>query len=364
MISNQMLQRTIDELKELANSELAILDLDGRVAVKTFTGKNISEKKVADFVASDEETKDVEGFKLFRVKEDSEDEYVLAVKGTGHGTQVVGRLARYQIETMLSVYKEKYDKDSFIHSLLLDNLLLVDIYDRSKKLHIESGLRRVAFIVQTQTASAQDDAMGTIKNIFAKDPDDFVISIDKQNIIVVKHLEDEEGYDNLESLATKMNMALKSDIGEEACISYGTIASDLKDVSKSYKEAKLALDVGKIFFENKKINAYIKLGIGRLIFQLPMPLCKLFMQEVFGDEALKELDEELLMTTNKFLECSLNVSETSRQLFIHRNTLVYRLDKIQKTTGLDLRQFDDAMTFKIALMVSKYINFVDGLEEN
>ena len=180
-----------------------------------------------------------------------------------------------------------------------------------------------------------------------------------QNIIVVKHV-DGDDYEELENIAKNMNMALKSDIEEEAYISYGTIVNDLKEISKSYKEAKLAIEVGKIFFENRKINAYTKLGIGRLIFQLPLPLCRLFIEEIFGNEALKELDEETLNTINKFLECSLNVSETSRQLFIHRNTLVYRLDKIQKTMGLDLRQFDDAITFKIALMVSKYMKYIEG----
>jgi len=353
-----MLQKTIDELKELSNSDMAVLDLDGKIAVKTFSGKNPNEKKVADFIASDLEIDDIEGYKMFKIKDDLEDEYVLAVKGTSNSARVIGRMARYQIETMLVAYKEKFDKDNFIRSLILDNLLLVDIYGRSKKLHIESEMKRVVFIIQTQTKN-QDDAIGTIRNIFAGSADDFVTAIDKKNLVVVKNVEDEADYDSLEQLARKMNMALKSDIGEEAYISYGTIVSDLKEISKSYKEAKLAIEVGKIFFEKQKINAYTRLGIGRLIFQLPLPLCKLFIEEIFGNEALNELDEETLNTINKFLECSLNVSETSRQLFIHRNTLVYRLDKIQKTMGLDLRQFDDAITFKIALMVSKYMNYVE-----
>lgn len=359
MISNQILQKTIDELKELSNSDMAVLDLDGKVAVRTFTGKALNEKKVVDFVASDLDIDDIEGYKVFKIKEDSENEYVLAVKGTSNSARIVGRMARYQIETLLVAYKERYDKDNFIRALILDNLLLVDIYGRSKKLHIESELRRVVFIVQTQTKN-QDDAIGTIRNIFAGSTDDFVTAIDKKNLIIVKHVDDDADYDSLEQIARKINMALKSDIEEEAYISYGTIVSDLKEISKSYKEAKLAIEVGKIFFEERKINAYTKLGIGRLIFQLPLPLCRLFIEEIFGSEALKDLDEETLNTINKFLECSLNVSETSRQLFIHRNTLVYRLDKIQKTMGLDLRQFDDAITFKIALMVSKYMKYIEG----
>ena len=166
MISNQMLQKTIDELKELSDSDMAVLDLDGKIAVKTFSGKHPSEKKVVDFIASDLEVADVEGYKLFRIREDMEDEYILAIKGTSNSAKIIGRMARYQIESMLVAYKEKYDKDNFIRSLLLDNLLLVDIYGRAKKLHIESELRRVVFIVQTQNKN-QDDAIGTIRNIFS-----------------------------------------------------------------------------------------------------------------------------------------------------------------------------------------------------
>ena len=145
-------------------------------------------------------------------------------------------------------------------------------------------------------------------------------------------------------------------------IAYGTIVNDIKEVSKSFKEAKLALDVGKIFYSDKKVIAYNRLGIGRLIYQLPMPLCKMFIKEIFDGKSPDEFDEETLSTINKFFENSLNVSETSRQLYIHRNTLVYRLDKLQKTTNLDLRVFDDAITFKIALMVVKYMKYMENMD--
>ena len=155
---------------------------------------------------------------------------------------------------------------------------------------------------------------------------------------------------------------LKAEGEENVRIAYGTIVNDIKEVSKSYKEAKLALDVGKIFFDEKEVIAYSALGIGRPIYQLPIPLCKMFIREIFEGKSPDEFDEETFTTINKFFENSLNVSETSRQLYIHRNTLVYRLDKLQKSTGLDLRVFEDAITFKIALMVVKYMKYMETLE--
>ena len=360
MISNQLLQKTLDEIKSIVNEDLAILDPDGKVAVRTFRDKDIDGKKVADFAASSREYKEIPDFQLFKVKDDSQLEYILAVRGSSSSTELIGRMAKYQIETMMLAYREKFDKDNFIKSLLMDNLMLVDIFDRSKKLHVEIEARRVAFLVELQKKN-QDDAIGTLKNMF-QDAADFVTALDKKTIVVVKQLDKKSGEDELDALARKMFNAIKSDVSDEPVIAYGTIVDDLKDVSKSFKEAKMAQEVGKIFFVDRKVNSYNRLGIGRLIYQLPMPLCRLFINEIFQDISLADFDAETIETINKFFENSLNVSETSRQLFIHRNTLVYRLDKIQKLTGLDLRVFDDAITFKIALMVSNYMQYVEGLD--
>ncbi len=360
MISIQLLQKTLEEIKSIVNEDLAVLNLNGEVAVRTFRDKVIDSKKVADFASSLREYKEIPDFQLFKIKEDSQLEYILAVRGSSSSTELIGRMAKYQIEMMMAAYREKFDKDNFIKSLLMDNLMLVDIFDRSKKLHVEIEAYRVSFLIEMMKKN-QDDAIGTLKSLFP-DPTDFVTALDKKNIVVVKQLDPKAGEDEMEALARKMFNAIKSDIGDEPVIAYGTIVDDLKEVSNSYKEAKMAQEVGKIFFADHKINSYNKLGIGRLIYQLPMPLCKLFISEIFKDVSLADFDEETIETINKFFENSLNVSETSRQLFIHRNTLVYRLDKIQKITGLDLRVFDDAITFKIALMVSRYMQYVEGLE--
>lgn len=358
MISNQLLQKTLDELKTISDKDMAVFRTDGHISAGTSEDIKVEEGKILDFFEAERDYKEIPDYQLFKVKDEGKDEYVLAVKGSSSGSELVGRMVKYQLEKMLAEYKDKFDKDNFIKSLLADNLLLVDIFDRSRRLHIEIEAQRVVFLVRLNKKN-QDDAIGVLKNMFS-DNADFVSALDRKRLVVVKQLGEKDS--NPEGIAKSILNTLKSDIGDDAKIAYGTVINDLKEVSASYKEAKMALDVGDIFFSDRAINPYDSLGIGRLIYQLPMPLCKLFINEIFKDISPLDLDEETIETINKFFENSLNVSETSRQLFIHRNTLVYRLDKIQKLTGLDLRVFDDAITFKIALMVSSYMQYVEGLD--
>ena len=258
-------------------------------------------------------------------------------------------------------YKERFDKDNFIKNLLLDNLLLVDIYNRAKKLHIETDVKRIVFIIETKTEK-DTNALETVRTLFSSKTKDFITAVDEKNIILVKEIKPSETYEDMRKTAKVIVDMLNTEAMSSVNVAYGTIVNEIKEVSRSYKEAKLALDVGKIFYSDRKIIAYSNLGIGRLIYQLPLPLCKMFIKEIFDGKSPDEFDEETLTTINKFFENSLNVSETSRQLYIHRNTLVYRLDKLQKSTGLDLRVFEDAITFKIALMVVKYMKYMESLE--
>ena len=186
--------------------------------------------------------------------------------------------------------------------------------------------------------------------------------MDEKNIILVKEVKSTATYEDLNKTASIIVDMLNTEAMISVHVAFGTIVNEIKEVSRSYKEAKMALDVGKIFYSDKNIIAYSNLGIGRLIYQLPIPLCRMFIKEIFDGKSPDEFDEETLTTINKFFENSLNVSETSRQLYIHRNTLVYRLDKIEKSTGLDLRVFEDAITFKIALMVVKYMKYMESLD--
>ena len=213
-----------------------------------------------------------------------------------------------------------------------------------------------------ETGQGKDyTALENVKNYFSGEKGDFITAVDEKSIIVVKEVNPGDGYAEMQKIAESILQAVREK-DELVHIAYGTIVKELKEVSRSYKEARMALDVGKIFFDEKEIIAYSSLGIGRLIYQLPIPLCKMFIKEIFENKSPDDFDEETITTINKFFENSLNVSETSRQLYIHRNTLVYRLDKLQKSTGLDLRVFEDAITFKIALMVVRYMKYMETLD--
>lgn len=361
MISNQILQNTIEGLKAITRIDLCVMDIDGKMLASTASDIEGYEDAVLSFVESPADSQVVQGYQFFKIFDEHQLEYILLAHGGSDDVYMIGKMAAFQIQNLLVAYKERFDKDNFIKNLLLDNLLLVDIYNRAKKLHIDTEVRRVIFIIET-SHEKDTNALDSVRTLLGNRPKDFITAVDEKNIIVVKELGITDGYFEMEKTAREILELLKEDGEEGVHIAYGTIINDIKEVSKSYKEAKLALDVGKIFFNEKDIIAYSQLGIGRLIYQLPLPLCKMFIREIFEGKSPDEFDEETLATINKFFENSLNVSETSRQLYIHRNTLVYRLDKLQKSTGLDLRVFEDAITFKIALMVVKYMKYMETME--
>ena len=361
MISNQILQNTIEGLKGITRIDFCVMDTDGKSLASTFSEQENYVEEVISFVESPADSQVVQGYQFFKIFDEHQLEYILLANGGRDDVYMVGKIAAFQIQNLLVAYKERFDKDNFIKNLLLDNLLLVDIYNRAKKLHIDTEVRRVIFIIETKHEK-DTNALDNVRNLLGNRTRDFVTAVDEKNIIVVKELEPNDGHTELEKIAENMYTLLKEDGEEDVLIAYGTVVNDIKEVSKSYKEAKLALDVGKIFFSERSVIAYSALGIGRLIYQLPIPLCKMFIREIFEVKSPDDFDEETLTTINKFFENNLNVSETSRQLYIHRNTLVYRLDKLQKSTGLDLRVFEDAITFKIALMVVKYMKYMESLE--
>ena len=361
MISNQVLQSTIDSLKGIARLDIAIADIDGKVLATTFLEDKDLSDMVVSFAASQADSQAAGGYQFFKIFDEHQLEFVLIAHGDTDDVYMVGKLAVLQIQTLLVAYREKFDKDNFVKNLLLDNLLLVDIYNRAKKLHIEVGVRRVVFLVESHE-NMDGTVQEALKEFFSAEGNDFVTAVDEKNIIVVKELAPDDGYEQVQKIAESMLDMLSSEVMLSTRVSYGTIVNEIKEVSRSYKEAKMALEVGKIFFVERHIVAYNALGIGRLIYQLPIPLCKMFIKEIFADVSPDDFDEETLETIAKFFENNLNVSETSRQLFIHRNTLVYRLDKLDRATGLDLRVFDDAITFQIALMVVKYMKYMESLD--
>ena len=361
MISNQILQNTIEGLKGISRVDFAVVDTDGKDVVSTLETDKGYISSVEDFVKSPADSQEVSRYQFFKIYDDQVVEYVLVAIGLGEDVYMVGKMAAFQIQSLLVAYKERFDKDNFIKNLLLDNLLLVDIYSRSKKLHIRTEAKRAVLIVESDQGK-ESDVMEHIHDYLGLNNMDFVTAVDENNVIIVKELQEQDVIKELNVCANSIVELLEKEGATEVRVSYGNVVGEIKEVSRSFKEAKMALDVGKIFFDERNVVAYSELGIGRLIYQLPIPLCKMFIKEIFAGKSPDDFDEETLVTIHKFFENSLNVSETSRQLFIHRNTLVYRLDKLQKSTGLDLRVFEDAITFKIALMVVKYMKYMESFE--
>ncbi len=359
MISNQVLQSTIDGLKNITRVDFCVIDAEGKILANTLTDAERYIEPAVAFADSPADSQVVSGCQFFKVFDEHQMEYILLAYGDSEDVFMIGKLAVFQIQGLLIAYKERFDKDNFVKNLLLDNLLLVDIYNRAKKLHIETEARRVVYVIETWHDKDGND-LDRVRSIFEGKSQDFVTEIDEKNIIVVKEVDGADTADDLHKTAEVIYGLFRGD--RSVHVAYGTVVNEIREVSRSYKEAHMALDVGKIFFENQNIIAYSALGIGRLIYQLPIPLCKMFIREIFGNRSPDDFDEETLTTINRFFENSLNVSETSRQLYIHRNTLVYRLDKLQKSTGLDLRVFEDAITFKIALMVAKYMRYMETMD--
>ena len=361
MISNQIIQTCLDDLKAITRVDLGVYDVKGEDVAGTVNMQKPDKDIIVSFVDSAADSQVIGNFHLLKVKDDEDVIYVLVSLGFGEDAYMIGRIATAQLERLIVAYKEKFDRNNFFQNLLLDNLLLVDVYNRAKKLHIDINVPRVVFIIESD---AEMDIAITelLKNMFTTQNGDYITSVDESNIILIKTVEPNAEHEDVMQIAHTIVDMVNTEIMINVKVAIGTVVHELKDVSKSYKEAKMALNVGKIFYSESNISAYTTLGIGRLIYQLPVNLCKMFIEEIFGERIPDDLDEETLHTINKFFENNLNVSETSRQLFLHRNTLVYRIEKLQKSIGLDIRTFDDALTFKIALMVVNYMKYLEEID--
>lgn len=369
MISGQVIQNSIDDLKNITKVDLGVFDLEGQTIAATFDLEGLTTELIHNFAVSPADSQVIGDRHLLKIYDEDELQYILVAKGSSDDVYMIGRIAVSQMQGLIIAYKERFDRNNFFQNLLLDNLLLVDIYNRAKKLHVEVVQPRAVFLIETRQ---EKDSTVTelLKGMFTSQAGDYITAVDETSVILIKALDREPGIQTdrekemqyLDQIAHTIVDMMNSEAMLNVNVAYGTVVEELKDVSKSYKEAKMALDVGKIFYAEQSVSAYNKLGIGRLIYQLPVNLCKIFIEEIFGDNLPLDLDEETLTTINKFFENNLNVSETSRQLFVHRNTLVYRIEKLQKSSGLDIRVFDDALTFKIALMVVNYMKYLDNYD--
>lgn len=363
MVSNQIIQKSMTELKNITGVEFCVLDTTGQYIYGDQDLYSVDMDVIREFVNSEADSQAIGNVRFLKTGNEDEGMYIV-ITLDDEASYTIGKIAVSQLKQLNDAYQDKMDKNSFYQNLILDNMLLVDIHNKAKRLHLECSKKRVVFLVEVDGGDASNDnmALELLKGMYSGLSGDHVTTVDEKNIILIKMLADDNGAEQCEMVANTIVDMMNTEIMKNVHVSYGNIVSEMKDVSKSYKEAKMALDVGKIFYSDKNIVSYATLGIGRLIYQLPVNLCKMFIHEIFGEKIPEELDEETLSTLEKFFDNNLNVSETSRQLFLHRNTLVYRIEKLQKVTGLDVRNFDDAMTLKIALMVVNYIEYLEKLD--
>lgn len=359
MITNQIIQTSIDELKAITRTDLYVFDLTGMMIAGSGEAAGVDQALIREFAGSPADSQVIGKQHLLKIYDEGELLYVLVAMGMSDDVYMVGKVAVSQIQNLVIAYKEKIDKNTFFQNLIMGNMLLIDICNRAKKLRIDVNAPRVVYLVEAQ-GEKDGMVMELLKGLFTSQTGDYVTAVDESNLILIKNVEGKTSNKELDGIAEMIVDMVSAEAMTSVRVALGTVVQELKDVAKSYVEAKMAMDVGKIFYAEKSVAAYHSLGIGRLIYQLPPSLCKVFIEEIFGESKPLKLDDETLNTINKFFENNLNVSETARQLYIHRNTLVYRIEQIQKMTGLNLRNFDDALTFKIALMVA---NFMKDSEE-
>ena len=360
-MANSVFQSVIVQLKEVADRVIGVMDNDGCVTSctdVTLLGERWQDAALR--VAGNPEGVVTYGQRSFRAILGSTNnvEYAVFCDGDDEQAKLCCNLAHIALGDAKNFYEEKHDRGTFVKNIIMDNILPSDIYIRAKELRFATDAPRAVFLVR-QLGHGDVATVDVLSGIFADKQQDFVLSINESDIAVVKQLQYEASPAELEKIAKTIEDTLKNELFIKTVIGIGTVAMHLRELADSYKEAQTAIEVGKVFDTEKSISSYENLGIGRLIYQLPTTLCDIFLTEVFKKNSIDSLDQETLFTINKFFENNLNVSETSRKLFVHRNTLVYRLEKIKKLTGLDLRQFDHAIVFKVALMVRKYLSSRD-----
>lgn len=363
MLVSQVLQKMVTDINRIIKEDCSVWSVEGKCLATTSEEKSDVEGDVRTLLeeAEDRSVQVSDRAACFVVRYEGEAMYIFAIHNVIDNIAIMGKLCVNQFENMLHLYEKRVDRNRFFQQLILDNLLLVDVHSQAKKMNVEVNARRIVFVVE-QKKKGDSLLFETMKGIYDTGTKDVVTSVDESHIILIKTLAKADTYEDVNKMAKTLVDTLSMEAMVQVRVAYGSIIEELKDVSKCYKEASMALDVGRIFYVHKDVLAYNELGIGRLIHQLPYSLCEMFLQEVFRGNAMDQFDKETLATVNAFFENDLNISETARKMYLHRNTLGYRLDKIQKTTGLDVKKFEDALTFKIALMVSDHMKFVQSQE--
>lgn len=355
-MANRLFQTVIHQMKDAISRVIGVIDENGMI-IASSDMKRIGEMVtgVREELVFTSNALQQNGYTYrFLTTNSGKTDCFVFVEGEDKKAEELSSVLAVSLGSIKNLYDEKYDKASFIKNVMLDNILQSDIFIKSKELHFDSDACRVVFLIKFYSHT---DLLPfeIVQEMFPDKNADYVINISEQDIVLVKEVAPTEEAEEIEELAKSISQTLSTEFYSKVAIGVSSMVTGLKDLARAYKEARVALEVGKVFDTEKNIISYDNLGIGRLIYQLPTTLCEAFLQEVFKKGSLETLDRDTLDTVQRFFEYNLNVSETSRNLFVHRNTLVYRLEKIRKITGLDLRNFDQAITFKVALMVKKYL---------
>ena len=354
-MSNRMFQGIIHQTKEAIDRTVGIVDESMTVIACSDLGRVGETSVLNEDTFSQSETFVLNGYTYMPFGSVPYHEYVLFVEGEDESAARYAALLSVSLTSIKQFYDEKFDRSNFVKNVILDNILPGDIYLKSKELRFNNDVCRVVLLIRILSRT-ETSAFEVVQNLFPDKAKDFVISINESDIALVKEVRSGTDPKDLEKLARSIVDTLGSEFYTQAIVGIGTAVEGVKELASSFKEAQVALEVGKVFDNDRPIIRYDHLGVARLIYQLPTTLCEMFLREVFKKGSIESLDQETLFTIQKFFENNLNVSETSRKLFVHRNTLVYRLEKIKRLTGLDLREFDDAIVFKVALMVKKYLS--------
>jgi len=353
---NRLFQGVVNQMREATDRVIGVIDESGSIISCSELGLIGETKKgviAAGVFNGPQICVDSCTYKAFG--DSIHPEYAVFVEGTDEISRNYAGIIAVALDAIKKSNDEKFDRSNFVKNVILDNILPGDIYIKSRELHFNNDASRVVFLIRV-TNSTDISVFDVIQNFFPDKSKDYIININETDIALVKEVRPNVESKDLEKLAQSICDTLATEFFCNAIVGIGVCVTGIKELARSFKEAQVALEVGKVFDTERSIISYENLGIARLIYQLPTTLCEMFLKEVFKKGSIDSLDQETLFTIQKFFENNLNVSETSRKLFVHRNTLVYRLEKIKKLTGLDLREFDDAIVFKVALMVNKYLN--------
>lgn len=358
MISNQTLQKTIYDMKGITGAQMSLWDMEGTCIVSTDEVTQEEQAVIENYLYMDAEMElgsdEDNQCHIYNISDDGDACYMLLIQGKLVDSDVVGGLCVCQLENLMKAYQERLTKRSFMEQLLLGNLVEAEINNKARNLNIEIETKRVVYVIEPKK---KHDGMlvDILKSFCRTEIYDYIITTESGDIVVIKQLQSTDTEEVIYKMAKMIVDTLSAEAMMHIRIGYGTVVNEVKGLVKSYKEALMALEVGNEFYQTKRVLSYTQLGIGRLIYQLPVAICSTFLDEVLQGQAITSFDEETMKIVHHFFENNLNISETSRQLYIHRNTLGYRLEKIQKATGLDIRVFEDAMTFKVAMMVSDHM---------